>query len=322
MDDKEGEDALLVREWEPFDIRVLHSDDLSDFEVMAGGGRPDGWPEPPYNLQAAVIDLDLGHKGPGPAGGVVATHRLLRWQRENRTSIPIALRTADVDDDRALAAVLAAELVDGPLPLWGKSSEDAARLHDFIVDSRSEVRDPLPYGATLVHPVRFMKEERGQHLLGEFLYDGRRASVWERLWDGFDPETAILAAGYRDHNKFWEQHNGLIAAIVHLRDNGTSLHQLRGRVLRLPDIEREIYAEILQDIDVAVYAVRCQDDMPEDTKNFLVARLEEDRINTELWLEGRSRRRPSQKRNMEQGEFLGAFGRVLGHPDVVDLFRH
>ena len=62
--------------------------------------------------------------------------------------------------------------------------------------------------------------------------------------------------------------------------------------------------------------------MPEDTKNFLVARLEEDRINTELWLEGRSRRRPSQKRNMEQGEFLGAFGRVLGHPDVVDLFRH
>ena len=121
IDDKDGEGALLIREWAPHGVRVLHLDKLDDFDQVAAGGRPDGWPDPPYDVQAAIIDLDLGSKFPGPAGGIVATERLLRWQRANRTLIPLVLRTQDVDDDRALAAVLAAELAEKPLPLWGKS---------------------------------------------------------------------------------------------------------------------------------------------------------------------------------------------------------
>ena len=322
IDDKEGEGAFLIREWEHHGIRVLHSDDLKDFDVMAEGGRPDGWPEGPYELGAAVIDLDLGNKGPGPAGGIVATDKLLRWQRNNRRSIAIALRTADVDDDRALAAVLAAELAERPLPLWGKSKGAAECLRSFVLASRDAIVDPALHGAQLVHPVWFIKEERGENLLGEYLYDGRRARVWERLWEGFDVEPAILAAGYKDHNKYWEQHRWLIAAILHLRDNGTGLHALGGSTLRLPDVQRDIYAEAIEDLEVAIYAVKSQDDIDDHTKEVIIHSLEKDKVEFQSWLDGQRKTRPSQKRNVEQGEFLGVFGRVLGHPEVVELFRH
>ena len=288
----------------------------------AKGGQPEGWPARPYDLRAAIIDLDLGHKGPGPAGGVVAIDRLLRWQRSNQRSVFIGLRTADVDDDRSLAAVLAAELAERPLPLWGKSQSAAQQLSSYILAFRSQPADPVAHGAHMVHPVRFVKEERGEHRLGEYLYEGRRAAVWERLWDGFDVEPAILAAGYKDHNKYWEQHRSLIASILHLRDNGTGLHALGGATLRLPDIQREIFAEAIEDLDIAIYAVGKQRELDEDTRDAVLRSLEKDKTEIQNWLDGTRKTQPSQKRNVEQGEFLGVFGRVLGHPDVVELFRH
>ncbi|MFT4263474.1 MAG: hypothetical protein QM572_08845 [Nocardioides sp.] len=337
IDDKEGEGALLVREWEEAGIRVLHSDDLDDLAVMLDGGRPDGWPDGPYEIEAAVIDLDLGGKKLGlktlgAAGGIVATDRLFRWRQRSGKNFPIALRTADVIDDRALAAVLAAEIAGRPLPLWGKSSVAAQRLRAFVLDSLDDVVQEAAYGAVMVHPVRFVKGERGENLLGDYLYDGKRADVWRKLWDGWEVEPAILAAGYRSHNKFWETHQWLIATILHLRDQGRGLHELNGERLRLPDYEEQIWAETIGDLDQAIYDVAKQDDLADSTKRVILASLRKDLSEIEMFLAGKNLKRrkngnlvntrPSQKRNVEQGEFLGVYGQVLGHPEVVKLFRH
>lgn len=321
IDDKEGESALLVREWESRGIRVLHSDDLLDVATMLKGETPPGWPEGPYDVAAAVIDLDLGHKGPGPAGGVVATQVIRTWRADTSASFPIVLRTADVDDDRSLAAVLAAEVVGGPLPLWGKEATEAGALLDFIEAHREHATDPAEFGARLVQPVRFVRDERHERLLGRFLYDGARADVWERLRDGFDAEAAILAAGYQSHNKFWEPINGLIGAIIHLRDNGVALHDLGGEAIRIADVEREMDLEVVADIDIAMYAVRALPDTTDAARSRILAALTATKQQYVDSLE-HGTRRPSQNRNVDQGEFLGAFGRVLGHPEVVDIFKH
>ncbi|RHW25412.1 hypothetical protein D0Z08_19485 [Nocardioides immobilis] len=322
IDDKDGEEALLAREWADADVRVLHSDDLTDLEVMMAGGQPEGWPDGPYDVAAAVVDLDLGNRGPGPAGGIVATHRISAWLRDVRRSAPIILRTADVDDDRSLAAVLAAEVAEGPLPLWGKTSADAASLLSFIRASVEGTVEPGRCGASIVHPVRFIREERGDQLLGNFLYDGPRSDVWERLRDGFDPETAVLSTGVKKHNKFWDHQKGLIAAILYLRDQGSPLHTIGGKVVRIRDIERDIDLAVLHSINVAIYAVEKLPDSAEAARRDALRLLEANRAAYQEWLEGEGTRRPYQNRNNDQGDFWGTFGRVLGHPEVVELFRH
>lgn len=322
IDDKEGEEALLSRYWDASRARVLHTRDLADFETMAAGGRPEGWPEPPYDVVAAVIDLDLGHQGPGPAGGIVATHRISSWARDNRLSLPIVLRTEDVDDDRSLAAVLAAELLEAPIPLWGKSAEEAGQLLEFIAASRDGIVEPAAYGGHSVHPVRFIREERGEQLLGDYLYDGQRAEVWDRLAEGFDLQTAVLAIGVKKHNRFWDHLNSLFAALLHMRDTGSPLHLLAGRTLRLRDVEREIALAVKQNIELAQQAVRTAPDLSEVARRDVIKLLEDDRQAYVAWLEGHAARPPYQNRNNDQGDFWGTFGRVLGHPDVVDLFRH
>lgn len=318
VDDKEGEGALLEKAWSNEAVRVWHIDELPKLTIADDPQARETEPRIPDRLDAVIIDLDLGQKAFGPAGGLLAIHALKEWQTDPANSPTIILRTQDVDDDRSLAAVLAAELIGEPLTLWGKSSQNAMEILSYLRDENST---PKMHGGSVVHPVRIVRDERGEQLLGKFLFQKRRAKVWERIHDGFDADIAVLTAGFPKRNKFWDQVNGLFSAIVFLRDRGEQLHTLNGAVLRLTDIEREIARDELDEVGMAIYEVQrgLQDSQPQVKDRVLQVLLSR---QTELddWISERRDKKPSFNRNYDQGEFMGVFSRVLGHPEIQELF--
>jgi hypothetical protein len=232
------------------------------------------------------------------------------------------LRTQDVDDDRSLAAVLAAELFGGPLPLWGKTTKDVVQLLAYLKAVNKGPVPPANYGATVVHPVKFIKQERGERLLGEDLLSGRRGVVWERIAEGFDADIAIGAAGYEKPYKFWEQVNILFGAILHLHDAGDSIHLLGGTPLRLIDFERQVVEDELLDIHRAIYEVNQPDNpISANSKGTILKNLSTRQAKLNKWLANPSKNKPSTNRDWDRGEFIGIFGRVLGNPEVLELFR-
>ena len=197
VDDKEGEGALLHREWQHEGVRTHQAHDLNELLAVIRGQSP--------TFDAVIIDLDLGRDSSGAAGGLQAISAISRWQAQSGSACTIALRTQDVDDDRSLSAVLAAELLGCPLPLWGKRPEDAHALLAYLSASSHEAVNPTDFGGVMVHPVRFVKEERGEVALGEYLFGGQRGQVWTFLFEGYDADVAVLYAGYQKRNKFWDQ---------------------------------------------------------------------------------------------------------------------
>ncbi|MCL3836883.1 hypothetical protein [Aeromicrobium duanguangcaii] len=321
VDDKEGEGALLDRVWQNEDVRVWQVRDLSELLSVTRGRPLRSGAMVPESLDAVIIDLDLGHAADGAAGGLQSINAIRQWQESHIRKWPIVLRTQDVDDDRSLSAVLAAELLDEPLALWGKRPQDAVNLLSFLRSAPVAPVHVESFGGALVHPVRILKEERGEQLLGEFLFGGRRAVVWERIYEGFDADVAVLAAGYARRNKFWDQVNALFSAIVFLRDLDDHLHKLNGTPLRLTDIERRIAADELVEVDLAINEVQrgLQDSRPE-VKERVLQVLRDRRGELDDWINERRTKKPSFNRNFDQGEFIGAFGKVLGNPEVLALF--
>ncbi len=320
VDDKEGEGALLDRVWGDEGVRVWQVRDLSEVLSVTRGQPHHSGVAFPESLDAVIIDLDLGLNADGAAGGLQALNAVRKWQAAQSLVWPVVLRTQDVDDDRSLSAVLAAELLGKPLSLWGKRPEDARSLLRFL-RSRGSTSDAEAYGGTVVHPVRVVKEERGEQFLGEFLFGGRRAVVWERIFEGFDADVAVLAAGYHRRNKFWDQVNALFSAIVYLRDLDDHLHMLNGTPLRLIDIERRIAADELLEVDLAINEVqRGLRDSEPHVKDRVLQVLQDRRNELDEWINERRTKKPSFNRNFDQGEFIGVFGRVLGNPEVLELF--
>lgn len=322
VDDKEGEGALLDRVWGEEDVRVWQVRDLTEvLSVTRGQPHHSGVPIPD-TPDATIIDLDLGRNADGAAGGLQAASAIRHWQRTHARTWPLVLRTQDVDDDRSLSAVLTAELLGEPLAMWGKRPEDALNLLSYLRSSPITPANAEAYGGTIVHPVRVVKEERGEQLLGEFLFSGRRAIVWERIFEGFDADVAVLAAGYHRRNKFWDQVNALFSAIVYLRDLDDQLHMLNGTPLRLIDIERRIAADELLEVDLAINEVqRGLRDSEPHVKDRVLQVLQDRRNELDEWINERRTKKPSFNRNFDQGEFIGVFGRVLGNPEVLELFK-
>lgn len=322
VDDKEGEGALLDRVWGDEGVRVWQVRDLSEvLSVTRGQPHHSGAPIP-ESLDAVIIDLDLGRGADGAAGGLQAINAIRRWQEHHLRAWPIILRTQDVDDDRSLSAVLAAELLGEPLALWGKRPKDALNLLTYLRTKADNPADPEVHGGALVHAVRVVKEERGEQLLGEFLFGGRRAVVWERIFEGFDADVAVLAAGYHRRDKFWDQVNALFSAIVYLRDLDDHLHMLNGTPLRLIDIERRIAADELLEVDLAINEVqRGLRDSEPHVKDRVLQVLRDRRNELDEWINERRTKKPSFNRNFDQGEFIGVYGRVLGNPEVLELFK-
>lgn len=321
VDDKEGEGALLDREWAHADVRVWQVRDLDELLAATRGQANQSGVPLPRTWDAAIIDLDLGLRADGAAGGLQAVNAIRRWQATNDRPWPLVLRTQDVDDDRSLAAVLAAELLDDPLTLWGKHPQDAANLLSYLRSSSHGPATAPQFGGTLVHPVRVMRDERGAQLLSDFLFSGRRAVVWQRIFEGFDADVAVLAAGYPRRDKFWNQVNSLFSAIVYLRDLDDHLHMLDGTILRLTDIERRIAVDELEEVDLAIREVqRGLPDSEPHVKNRVLQVLQDRRTELDDWIDGRRAKKPTFNRNYDQGEFIGVFGRVLGNPEVKEIF--
>lgn len=322
VDDKEGEGALLDRVWGDEGVRVWQVRDLSEVLSVTRGQPHHSGAEVPESLDAAIIDLDLGRGADGAAGGLQAVDAIRRWQQTHGRTWPIVLRTQDVDDDRSLSAVLAAELLGEPLARWGKRPKDASNLLAYLRSPEVAPADAEAYGGTVVHPVRVVEEERGGQLLGEFLFGGRRAVVWERIFEGFDADVAVLAAGYHRRNKFWVQVNALFSAIVYLRDLDDHLHMLNDTPLRLIDIERRIAADELLEVDLAINEVqRGLRDSEPHVKDRVLQVLQDRRNELDEWINERRTKKPSFNRNFDQDEFIGVFGRVLGNPEVLELFK-
>ncbi|MFT4186983.1 MAG: hypothetical protein QM621_00200 [Aeromicrobium sp.] len=312
IDDKEGEGALLHSEWDNRGVDMIHVHDVPSLLRLAEQRAL-------HEVSAAIVDLDLGGASDGAAGGLQAVAALSAWKRKTGAPMPIVLRTQDVDDDRSLAAALAAELHGGPLPLWGKSRDDALRLLRYLHDESTT--DPRPHGGQWVHPVRLIRDGRNERLLGDYLFGGRRGRVWSLIHQEFDPDVAVLYAGYHKRHKFWEQVNELFSAIVHLRGMDRHLHDLGGDPIRVEDIQREIAEDELTEVNIALDAIAAgPGQVPPETQHLIVGLLTTRRDELQAWLSGERDRKPSFNRNYDQGEFLGVFGRVLGHPDVVDLF--
>ncbi len=314
IDDKEGEGALLHGEWDTLGVTTVHLRDLKSVLELV---RP---VIPERRFDAVVIDLDLGRTSSWTAGGLQTVAEISRWRQRTWQTFDIVLRTQDVDDDRSLAAVLAAEIHGGALPLWGKSREDSHHLLRYLsadADSRGELRQ---YGGMAIHPVRLVRGERGERLLGEYLFEGRRGQVWALVQQEFDADIALLYAGFAKRNKFWDGVNGLFSAIVHLRGMDRHLHQLDGDVIRLNDIERDIAQDELKEVEIAIGAVVSGPGSVAAGSNIILRLLEARRLELSSWLEGQRKRKPTFNRNYDQGEFLGVFGRVLGDEAVVELF--
>lgn len=321
IDDKEGEGALLDLLWREEGVRIWHARHLSAvLSVTQGTPHPHG-ALVPESLDAVVIDLDLGGGSDGAAGGVQAICAIKRWQVDHVRTWPVVLRTQDVDDARSLAAVLAAELLGEPLPLWGKRRSDARSLLAYLRAREERRADVEEFGGTLVHPVKIIREERGEQNLGAFLFGGRRSVVWARIFEGFDADVAVLAAGYARRNKFWDQVNALFSAIVYLRDKGDQLHTLGGGPLRLTDFEHKIATDELDEVDLAISEVQRElRDSDPHVKDKVLEVLATRRAELDGWINGERMRKPSFNRNYDQGEFLGVFGRVLGNAEIRDLF--
>jgi hypothetical protein len=321
IDDKEGERLLLEKYQNASKFRILHSNDLTQIRRMASPEAIPDWPSPPYLPVAAVIDLDLGHVGHGAAGGIVAIKMLRAWQRRTNRPLKIVLRTADVSEELSLAAVLAAELSGGALPIWGKDASDAGPMFDYIHQvvrdpDEPSTPDPSDFAGSLVHPVRLVLEERSEQPLGRFLFAGIRAAVWARLRDGLNAELSVIAAGATDHHKFWERQQPVISAILQMRENGPPLHELAGQPIRVRDIERDTAESAVRDIDVAIYSARRA-----DATEAVIELLMAEKARYEGWLDGTGERRPYQNRSSDQGEFWGLYGGVLGHDAVIGAFR-
>lgn len=315
IDDKEGEGALLHGEWDACGVTTVHLQNLRSVLELV---QP---PVPARRFDAVVIDLDLGRTSSWSAGGLQAVAQISRWRARTGQTFEIVLRTQDVDDDRSLAAVLAAEIHGQALPLWGKSREDSRRLLAYLDGDPAVRQSAEAHGASVVHPVRLIRGERGERMLGEYLFDGRRGEVWSLVHQEFDADIALLYAGFAKRNKFWDGVNALFSAIVYLRGMDRHLHQLEGAAIRLNDIERDIAQDELDEVEIAISAVTAgAGKVAAGSHDVILRLLEARRLELSTWLEGQRERKPTFNRNYDQGEFLGVFGRVLGDPDVVELF--
>lgn len=322
IDDKEGEDLVLHKAWDPEGIRIHHVDNLDDALLITNGGGPATDDAALPKFDAVIIDLDLGIESSGSAGGLQAASAVSQWRDREQQPFQIVLRTQDVDDDRSLSAVLAAELLGGPIPLWGKSSEDATSLLAYLREAANGETNPAKFGGMFVHPVTFMRGERGVKPLGAYLLNGRRGRVWTHIYEGMDADLAVASAGYVKRNKFWEDVNDLFSAIVYLRDMEDHMHRWDGTPLRLSDIERKIVLDELQEANFAIDGVSSGTyDVPAKSKDLVLALLKKRRDELDDWLNGLRNKRPSLNRNWDQGEFVGVFGRVIGNHDVYELFR-
>jgi len=323
IDELEGESALLHRVWGGEDVRIVVATSLDNLRRILTGKQLANTPPTPYNFRAALVDLDLGDESEGPAGGLVAVHELLEWREATEIETPIILRTGDLDDGRSMAAVLAAELLGGPLPWWGKSSAEARETLDYLTALGTDPRArPTTYGAKLIQRVQVRLGEGGivRHL-GQVLYEGSRGEVWKKmLEDG--PEAAHVYGGFQDRNKFWEPHlKDVILAINFLRDNDEPLHLLEGRDLRPGTIEVELMETATKQIDRAVEALTSET-VALSTNSKLkkaLSALEARKAWLREWLDTGEGRQPSQHRNLENGEFLGAYGPVICNSVVADL---
>src|SRR5690348_16953295 len=123
VDEQRGEALQLREEWGEHGVRLIQCQSLDEPDISIAGRRPANCPEPPYPFALPDLDLDPGVRTEGRAGGLLAAPRLRQWAGREYIDLPIVLRTSDIDDDRRLAAVLIAEILDEPIAWWGKSSD-------------------------------------------------------------------------------------------------------------------------------------------------------------------------------------------------------
>lgn len=322
VDELEGESALLHKVWAGEDLRIVVAASLSDLQLILTGRSPAHTHPGPYSFRAALVDLDLGDKSSGPAGGVLAIHHLREWMGATEIEIPIVLRTGDFDDGRSMAAVLGAELLGGPLPWWGKTSNEARQILEFLQALGHDAHArPTSHGATLIQRVLVRQAESGPgRYLSQLLYEGSRPEVWKKIPE-VGPETAHVYGGYPDRNEFWENLNDLVLAINYLRDTDQPLHALEGRDLRPGAIGNELLVLASAQVDEALEALTT-DKVALSTsskRKEALGKLRSRQAWFRTWLEDSDTRKPSQNNNLEQGEFLGAYAGVVCHPEVVDL---
>lgn len=337
IDDQDYEGRFLREHWTSADVRVVQSVGLKQFTTYASGTTPAQWPQGPIEFQVAIVDLDLGRKSHGFAGGLLAIHAIQEWAQRSGRDIPVVLRTQDIDTRRSFAAVLAAELLGRPLPWWGKGADEDAKLLGFVQATVSpsgrRVR-AVTHGAMLIHPVRVSTSvDIVEVPLGSQLFAGNRSEVWPRMRQMADHDAAAAYGGNADSSKFFDDKlKWVIAALNQVQRNLIALHELDGEVVLVRTLVEDIYTRRLHELEAAMRALQSANDAPVARRRRIYdsLRIKRKRVENRLAddfarpprVDGGvdENRKASHNQQVDQGVFLGTYGDVLCHPEVNAIF--
>lgn len=230
--------TYMLTNWQKQGVTLLQSVDPFDLAEPFNAEPPPKWPRVPhYNrLGGVLLDLDLGGKDPNGAIGGMLGAWVMRSAKNQYGNTPVVLRTTELDRERDLAAVFAAELYGAPLP-WFDRAHDDDDLLDYLRRRALNPNAELPDGMRMIHPVRVRNvdadgEAFPETTLAEALLRGERWKLWPNAAQfGGDslPGTVIgrFLNGYlRGNSSPWRNTQRLMSALYYLRDTGQLLHQL------------------------------------------------------------------------------------------------
>jgi CheY-like chemotaxis protein len=135
--------------------RRLSLESVHELQRFLAGDRLPNLPDPPYEPELAIVDLNLG------AGQPDGLHALDTLRQHPRTrDLPAILNTNGLGDYRDMLAVIAAQLNGGAIPVAQKSSSDgpAVREHARHIAHARQADLPWPLTKAAPRPVLHVKE--------------------------------------------------------------------------------------------------------------------------------------------------------------------
>lgn len=239
--------------------RRLSLESVDELDRFLAGDRLPYLPDPPYQPELAMLDLDLGT---GQRDGLQALYTLRH--HPTTANLPAILNTNGLEDFRDLLAVMAAQLNGGAIPVARKTSLDgpAVREHARHIAHARQADLPWPLTKAAPRPLLHVQEvmwhgDRGKPVsLLDYLLDlPWKRTYWKEMARNKNHAEAAAEARKRhgaltrpangqapeedsrkqDHSRAVTKVFGPVAVAWALTEG--RLHQLRGR-LSLIDAQR------------------------------------------------------------------------------------